>query len=351
VSLPDGLVAKVGKTRITEAQFNSHMTAILADTNQNGKPLVYQPPNFDACVGLRQAANQLDADAARDLCRKIYEQLRIAAMQATLQEEWTKQEAARRTIQPAPAVLRAALQQEKQAQFKTEHGYRVYLRNTTRSNASYVVASRIRFLSQAIARQVGRTVPHAGPDAVSAYYAKHRKQFALPARRDLRIVLTRKESEARQAMKALENGAEWSQVARQYSIDPQTKNIGGAVTGYFRSAHESDLDKAAFEAPPHKLVGPFKGQFGWFLIEVEKVLPADPGSLAKARPQIQAALTRDRQARAVSRFTAAWAARFKARSVCDDDFKTAACSNGPAVNPPPPPEITGTPSPQQQAPQ
>jgi foldase protein PrsA len=57
-------------------------------------------------------------------------------------------------------------------------------------------------------------------------------------------------------------------VAKKYSTDQATKNNGGLLTGLTKQQADPALAAAAFSAPANKLLGPVKGQFGYYVFEV-----------------------------------------------------------------------------------
>jgi foldase protein PrsA len=79
-------------------------------------------------------------------------------------------------------------------------------------------------------------------------------------------------------------------VAKKYSSDPTTKNNGGLLTGVTAGQQDAALSKAAFAAPVNKLLGPIKGQFGYYVLEVVKITPATQRSLAQSSTLIKQTL-------------------------------------------------------------
>ncbi len=119
---------------------------------------------------------------------------------------------------------------------------------------------------------------------------QHRSQFGTPETRDIRIVLAKTTAQANAAKQALQSGQSWDKVAKQYSIDPTTKNHGGLLVGVTQGQQDAALDNAAFSAPLNKLLGPVKGQFGYYVFEVTKITAATQQSLAQATPLIRQTL-------------------------------------------------------------
>ena len=90
----------------------------------------------------------------------------------------------------------------------------------------------------------------------------------------MRIVLTKTQAGAQAAKQALSHGQSWTVVAKKYSIDPTTKNKGGLLNGVTKGQQDAALSTAAFSAKVNKVIGPVKGQFGYYVIEVTKIVPA-----------------------------------------------------------------------------
>jgi foldase protein PrsA len=114
----------------------------------------------------------------------------------------------------------------------------------------------------------------------------------------MRIVLTKTAAQAAAAHAALQHGQSWTTVVKKYTIDPTTKNSGGLLTGVTAGQQDATLSKAAFAAPANKLLGPIKGQFGYYVFEVTKITPATARSLAQSTALIKQTLTQAAQTQA-----------------------------------------------------
>ena len=107
----------------------------------------------------------------------------------------------------------------------------------------------------------------------------------------MKIVLASSQANALAAKKALSSGQSWATVVKKYSIDPTTKSTGGVLNGVTKQQEEAALSTAAFAAPANKLLGPVKGQFGYYVFEVTKIVPGTQQTLAQASSQIKQQLT------------------------------------------------------------
>jgi foldase protein PrsA len=105
------------------------------------------------------------------------------------------------------------------------------------------------------------------------------------------LVKTKAEAEKVKALLQADNtDAGWKAVAKQYSIDPGTKNSGGALGTFDKTRMVAPFANAAFSLPLNKVSDPVKTQYGWHVIEVTAKNPGNTQTLAQAKPAIVQAL-------------------------------------------------------------
>ena len=115
---------------------------------------------------------------------------------------------------------------------------------------------------------------------IEAYYDANMAQFEQPETRDVRVILDqgprRRPSEALDGARArTTRRRDWEKVAKEYSTDEATKSTGGLRRASSPGQSEPALDEQIFAAAEGELVGPFEGDAGFYVIQVEKVTPAD----------------------------------------------------------------------------
>lgn len=154
--------------------------------------------------------------------------------------------------------------------------------------------------------------------AIAAFYAAHKSEFGTPESRDLHMIRTKTQAEAQAALNALKSGQSWNTVAKTYSADPSTKANGGLLTGVTSGMEESAANTAIFGNPVNKLVGPIKGIFGYYVLQVIKIHPKVQQSLAASTATIKADLTetgqQTAQAKLLKLAKAAWLNKTTCRS-------------------------------------
>lgn len=98
------------------------------------------------------------------------------------------------------------------------------------------------------------------------------------------------ESEKKKALDArvrLEQGADFAEVAAVESEDPGSKARGGDLGVFGRGEMVPEFERAAFESPVGKVVGPVRTAFGWHVIRVEEQVKADVGDADKALDELR----------------------------------------------------------------
>ncbi|SFE31456.1 peptidylprolyl isomerase [Nitrosomonas sp. Nm166] len=87
------------------------------------------------------------------------------------------------------------------------------------------------------------------------------------ARASARHILVKTEEQCNSLKAEIENGAEFSQLAQQYSLCPSGKQ-GGELGEFSRGQMVKEFDTVVFSAPVGVVQGPVKTQFGYHLVEV-----------------------------------------------------------------------------------
>jgi foldase protein PrsA len=188
---------------------------------------------------------------------------------------------------------------------------------------------RASLLEQKITQKVTKGKDKVSNAQVQQYYEKNRSRFAQPERRDLRIVLTKTKARAQAAKAALAGGQSWTSVAKQYSIDEQSKNSGGKLPSVSQGSQEKAFDTAIFKAKKGQTVGPVKTQFGWYVFEVTKITPKDQQTLRESSASIKQILAQENQRKALETFGKDYRDRWKNATKCRDGYVTQDCDNAP----------------------
>jgi parvulin-like peptidyl-prolyl isomerase len=120
-------------------------------------------------------------------------------------------------------------------------------------------------------------------DAVAKHFAANRGHFD---RARLAHLVVEKEGLAKELMSQLQDdGADFAALARQHSLDEQTKSSGGQLGIVPRNRLDPATAAAAFNAKKGAVVGPFKSERGYQVLKVEDLLlgQLDPETAAAIR--------------------------------------------------------------------
>jgi foldase protein PrsA len=295
-SVPGNSVAVVAGNPISLKAFNHWMyvDAKGQAASSPGQPVIVptDPPQFTGCIA--QARSQIASlkktpvKTLRADCKQLFTSLSSQVMDFLIKAYWYQATAHKLGINLTEKQVQAALAKAKKGQFSTAAQFQAFLKQSGQTQAD--IEYRVR-VNQVFMKLTAKHPTAVTPAKISAYYTTHKAQFGTPESRDMRIVLTKTAAQATTAKKALQKGQSWTAVAKKYSTDPTTKSKGGVLTGVTAGQQDAALSKAAFAAQPNKLLGPVKGQFGYYLVEVTKITPSTQKSLAQSTALIKQTLT------------------------------------------------------------
>jgi parvulin-like peptidyl-prolyl isomerase len=175
-----------------------------------------------------------------------------------------------------------------------ETAYRQALKQNGLTDAEVRDSIRTQLLREAIYNKVTKDVKVSDSDA-KAYYDKHKKQYQQPAQpesRDVRHILVKKRGRAFSLYAQLKKNPNlFPKLARKYSIDTQTKPLGGKLPGgIFKGRTVPAFDKAAFALKTNQISKPVHTRYGWHIIQALSAIR--PATKPKPTPfsQVKAAL-------------------------------------------------------------
>ena len=293
-----------------------------------GQPVIVpnDPPEFTNCIAQARAKipalKKTPVKTLKADCKQLFTSLSSQVMDFLIKAYWYQGTAHKMGIKLTDAQVQAALAKAKKGQFTTDAQFQAFLKQSgqTAQDISY----RVR-VNQIFMKLEARHSTTVTPAKIAAYYASHKSQFGTPQTRNMRIVLAKSAAQASQAKKALQHGQSWNAVAKKYSTDPTTKNKGGALTNVTAGQQDATLSKAAFAAPVNKLLGPVKGQFGYYVVEVTKITPATQRSLAASTALIKQTLTGQLQQAAQTAVDKTAKKEWLSKTTCRAQYAMADC--------------------------
>jgi foldase protein PrsA len=250
-------------------------------------------------------------------------------MGTLIQSEWIIAEAEEQDVTVDDAAVERQLRQTKRQSFPNERAYQKFLDRSGMTQEDVLFRLRTQLLAQRLTEKIQRGTAAPTDADVAEYYRENRAQFSLPERRDLEVILTRTEAQANEAKAAVEGGTSWAAATKRYSTDETSKATGGVLRGVARGTQDRALDRAAFAADRGKIVGPVKGQFGWYIVRVKAITPPKVSTLAEATPQIRPLLEQQAQQRKMQSFSRSFTRRWTDATKCRTGYIVPLCSNAP----------------------
>ena len=299
--------------------------------------LVQDAPNGDISqddfnTALEQSAARLQLKSVPPASSPQYAQVKSAATDDLLLQRWVAGEAADRGITVSDSEVQDRLNQIIKSQFQGQKGFQQFLTQSHFTQQDALDRVRLQLLSDEIQKQVLPTSqPTVSDSDVQNFYQANITQFQQPETRDFRLILNKDQSQVQAAAAALQkddSDTSWAAVAKQYSTDPTTKATGGLRQGVSKGQSEPALDDQVFSAPLNQLVGPFQGQNGYYLIEVQKITPATTTPLDKQTSgQIKQQLASLEQQQIAQNFQTDFTDKWRSRTFCDSSFVNERCAN------------------------
>jgi foldase protein PrsA len=342
-AVPGDAVAVVAGNPVSTNAFNHWMYVAAKGNSSSGGPVIVptDPPGFAKCIAqakkaIPSVAKQTDSQVKSE-CKQLFTSLSGQVLDFLIRSYWYQGDAAKQHIKITDQQVQDAFQTAKKKAYPTDAQFNAFLTQSGQTLPDILFRVRINQIYKKLIAQHSTTVTDA---QVAAYYQSHMSQFGSPETRNIRLVLTKTAGQANAAKAALSagQGKNFDAVAKKYSIDASTKNKGGLLAGVAKGQQDAALDQAAFSAPLGKILGPVKGQFGYYVFEVTIIKKGTQESLAKATPQIKALLTSQGQSTAQSAIDSAAKKNWLNQTECRSGFAMQDCKGFKA------PSTTSTPT-------
>jgi foldase protein PrsA len=336
-SVPGNAVASVDGTAITKADYDKWAAITAHSSTQGGaSAVVPDPPTFTSCIAaLRKQSRPARGQPAptdvtlRAQCRQQNDALVQQTMATLIQQTWVEKEADAQGVTVTDAEVQRQLALTKRQSFRTEAAYQRFLKQSGMTQADVMARIRVQALAAKLTRKIQSSAAPVTDAQIQSYYNRNRAQFALPERRDVELILTRTQAQANAAKSAVQSGTSWAAAAKKYSTDAASKATGGVLRGVTQGQQDRAFDQAAFSAKKGAIVGPVRGQFGWYLIRVTTILHGTQTPLAQARTQIRALLQQQGQQLKMNSFIRDFQTRWKSKTNCRQGYVVQLCKNAP----------------------
>lgn len=313
--LPEGYVARVGKTVITKSDFERARSKGAGDGTGE----------LAACVAEKRAAGDEGAATPpegelKEQCQREARRIRDAVLETLIKAEWIRQEARARDIAVTNAEVQRALDAAKQSPLLSAES----LKQAGLTIDDIESNLRDTELQRKVTEALTAGSTEVSAQEVEDYYREHKSELRVEERRDLRLVVTESRARAMAARAAVERGRPWTRVATEYSLH-LSRDTGGRVANLRRGPLQSPLVATAFRTDKGRLTGPIRAdQSSWAVFVVDRIKPGFQASFERARDDIRDYLISSRRREALAAFTR----KYRAKTTCAPGFEVSACKNG-----------------------
>jgi foldase protein PrsA len=327
---------RVNGNPITQATFNHWMDIAAASTlagQTGGKPVLPEPPAYTECIahlkGIEPKLAKLQKPKTeaqlKTECEQQYKAYRQQVLGFLISLEWVFGEAEEHGVKVTDAEVAKHLNELKRREFAQEAKFQKFLTATDETVADLLLRVKLSMVSSRLQEKITKSHKNVSEAEVAKYYEAHKAQYGQPERRDLRLVLTKAEAQAKQAKQEIQSGKSFASVAKSKSIDPTSKNNGGELPGVIKGEEQKAFSEAVFAASKGVLSGPVKTPFGYYVFEVKATHLATQQSLAQVKTTIKRQLQSSGGEKALEKFSKELKATWQPRTECRAQYMVKDC--------------------------
>ncbi len=332
--IPGDAVVSVNGNSITKDTFNHWMTVAASSSasSTGSKPAVPEPPHYTACIAAAKAASKPEKGKSapteaqlKSQCEQEYKSLQQEVLGFLISSNWVLGEASSLGIKVSDAEVKKQFEKIKSQQFPKASEFEKFLKSSGQTVSDLLLRVKLNLLSSKIQQKIVKEKSKVTHAQIEKYYKENPKRFETPEKRNLLLILTKTEAQAKSAKKEVESGKSFGSVAKAVSIDPTSKSNGGKLEGVVKGQEEKALDTAIFSASKNVLSGPVKTPFGYYVFEVTAITPGSQQSLKQAEASIKSQLTATQEQTALSKFVKEFKKKWQAKTECRSGYMVADC--------------------------
>jgi foldase protein PrsA len=334
--IPGDAVVSVDGKSITKNTFTHWMSVAAASsaTTAAAKPAVPVPPNYTACITSAAAAAKAAKSKTtptqaqlKSQCEQQYKSLQQEVLGFLISSNWVLGEASSLGVKISDKEVTKQFEKIKSQQFPKAAEFQKFLSTSGQTVSDLLLRVKLNLLSSKIQQKIVKQKAKVTQAQIAKYYKQNPKRFSVAEKRNLLIILTKTEAQAKSAKQEVESGKSFESVAKKVSIDPTSKSNGGKLPGVVKGQEEKALDTAVFAAKKNVLTGPVKTPFGYYIFEVQTITPGSQQTLKQAEASIKSQLTASQQQSALSKFVKEFKKKWMSKTECRAGYVVADCKS------------------------
>jgi foldase protein PrsA len=335
--IPGDAVVSVDGKSITKDTFTHWMSvaaASSATTTGAAKPAVPVPPAYTACISSAAAAAKAAKSKTtptqaqlKSQCEQQYKSLQQEVLGFLISSNWVLGEASSLGVKISDKEVTKQFEKIKSQQFPKAAEFQKFLSTSGQTVSDLLLRVKLNLLSSKIQQKIVKEKAKVTQAQIAKYYKQNPKRFSVAEKRNLLIILTKTEAQAKSAKQEVQSGKSFESVAKKVSIDPTSKSNGGKLPGVVKGQEEKALDEAVFSAQKNVLTGPVKTPFGYYIFEVQSITPGSQQTLKQAEASIKSQLTASQQQSALSKFVKEFKKKWMSKTECRAGYVVADCKS------------------------
>jgi len=221
-------------------------------------------------------------------------QLKSQALQGLIQQALYNQEANRLKIRVSTSQSNEAFAQQYNSLLEsngiTEEQLANYLENQGKTLKEFQKEMRdgitTQLRNQALRKRVVGTIEPTDAD-LEAYFEKNISRYDTPEEIRASHILVADEETAQEILDQLHGGADFTELAKEHSIDTASAKEGGDLGWFSRGKMVKEFEEAAFALEVGEISEIVETQYGYHIIQLTDRKPAHTPSLDEAKDQVR----------------------------------------------------------------
>jgi foldase protein PrsA len=312
--IPGNAVVNIGGANpITKDTYSHWLGVAASSTGATGeKATVPDPPTYTACIAHLQATTAKPAKgqkaptpaALKQQCEQQYKSLQQEVLGFLISSSWVLGEAKSLGVKVSDKEVEAQFLKIKHQQFPKAAEFEKFLATSGQSVSDLLLRVKLNMLSQKIQQKIVKTKPTISDAQAQKYYNENKARYGVAEHRNVEIILTKTEAQAKAAKKEIEGGKSFASVAKAVSIDPTSKAKGGLLPESIKGAQEKN---------------------GYYVYEVLSIKPSQQSSYATVKNAIKQMLATQQQQGALSKFIKNFKKKWQGKTECRSGYMVADC--------------------------
>jgi foldase protein PrsA len=131
-------------------------------------------------------------------------------------------------------------------------------------------------------------------EELQTYFEENKDSFGEAEQVKASHILVADEATANEIKQKLADGADFAELAKEYSTDEGTKENGGELGFFAKGTMVTEFDEVAFTLPVNEISDPVKTDYGYHIIKVEEKKEAKEANFDDSKTEIKETLIEEK---------------------------------------------------------